>query len=367
MEIPCEFKYGSASKYTCAIADTEFCSEDYILVGQHYSEKSDSDVLELNIRDCKFKSIPVKIFEKFPNIEALYITESDLTNLAFDDVKIMKKLTKIELRGNEIRKPDASLLKLPNLKSLCYFEDRIISISRDFIKAVRTSKLTHLHIPCYTNKFELTFDENFMGDIKQFSEQLKFKMYWDEIVAVPDACKHISQGLEQLYKTKDFYDFIIKVGSREFKVHRAILSVHSSVFAAMFKTNMEESLKGEVTIIDFNAKTVEEFLEFIYIGKVSESEDTDWMSLLEISGKYDVQLLKKYCECQLVADLDSENAYDILVLANIYDCPFMKMKAFQQIKENFEGMELTDYLMHDPEKLKEVVTLPVKKKRKCAE
>lgn len=366
MEIACEFKYGSAQRYTCVIADVELSSNDFKLNAQHYHEKSDADVIELNIRDCKFESMPVKIFQKFPNVENLYITESDLKNLNYDDVKMMEKLTKIELRGNEISKPDTSLLKHPNLKSLFYWEDRITSISRDFIKAVGNSHLNHLHIPCYTNKFEMSFDENFKGDIKEFADQLKFKMYWDETVFEFDACKHMSEGLEKLYKTKDFSDFIIKVGETEFKVHKAILGSHSSVFAAMFKTNMEESLKGVVTLVDFSARTVEEFLELIYIGRLSETETVDWMSLLEIAGKYDVQVLKQYCESQLVADLDSENAYEILALANIYDCNFMKEKAFLQIKEILDGVEVADDLMDDPEKLLELLTRPVKKKRKCA-
>lgn len=367
MEIACEFKYGSALKYTCVIAEGDFKSNDFILDGHHhYHDKSDVDVIEMNIRDCKFKTFPVKIFERFKNVEVLYITETDLTNLSYEDVKMLEKLSKIELRGNEIRNPDASLLKHPNLKSLFYWEDRITSISRDFIKAVRNSNLTHLHIPCYKNKFQMTFDENFKGSMKDFADQLKFKMYWDETVIVPDACKHMSDGLETLYRTKDFSDFIIKVDGKNFNVHKAIIGAHSSVFAAMFKANMAESLKGEVTLIDFNANTVEEFLEFVYTGKVPEDEEIDWMSLLEISGKYDVQVLKHFCESQLVTELDSENAYDILVLANIYHCPFMKKKSFEQIKEMLEGIELTDDLMDEPEKLQDLLNVHAKKKRKCS-
>lgn len=95
----------------------------------------------------------MKIFQKFPNVESLYINETDLNNLTSEDVKILEKLKKIELRANEIRKPDASLLKQQNLKSLYYWEDRITSISRDFIKVVRSSRLSHLYLPCYKNKF----------------------------------------------------------------------------------------------------------------------------------------------------------------------------------------------------------------------
>lgn len=364
MEISCEFKYIKSFRYTCVIQSVEFLPSPTItLRGDHYSDKTNSDVLELIIRDCKFTSMPTEVFKKFPNLECLYINESNLKSLNFDDVKMIEKLTTIELRENEIKKPDASLMKLVNLKSLAYYEDRIMTISRDFIKAIRSSKLTYLHIPCYPNKIEMTFDESFKGDIRDFADQLKFKMYWDEVVTIPDASQHVCSGMSNLFKTRDFHDFVIKVGDENFPVHRAILATHSSVFSAMFKSNMEESLKGEVSIVDFNAKTVEEFLEYIYTGNVPSTADADWMSLLEISGKYDVQVLKKFCESQLVADLDSENAFDVLMLANIYDCPFMKVKAFQQIKEEVEGVEIEESLINEPEKLMEIVNFPVKKRR----
>ena len=85
-------------------------------------------------------------------------------------------------------------------------------------------------------------------------------------IKVP-ACK-LSDDFSQLFEDEEFSDVIISVAGCEFKVHKAILSARSPVFAAMFKNAMKESKTGIIKIYDVSQCAMKELLRFMYTGKV---------------------------------------------------------------------------------------------------
>jgi len=89
-------------------------------------------------------------------------------------------------------------------------------------------------------------------------------------------------------------DFVLKCEDKMFYVHTHILEHYSDVFAALLRTNCQESRTKELTIEDFLPKTVEAFLKFMYIEAIATVDiDND---LLQMSDKYNVKSIFDICD-----------------------------------------------------------------------
>jgi BTB/POZ domain len=110
----------------------------------------------------------------------------------------------------------------------------------------------------------MAIDKNFDQPVESFHHT----DHWQ----TSDFCKHFSdkflKDFEGLWNSKRFSDFTIIVGAKEFLVHKTVLGSQSSFFAAMFESDVEEMRTGKMTITDFSAEAVEEFLRHFYTGEL---------------------------------------------------------------------------------------------------
>ena len=106
--------------------------------------------------------------------------------------------------------------------------------------------------------------------------------------------------------------FVSKDGE-EIGCHRLILSIRSSVFAAMFKSNTETS--DVIQIPDFEGSTIRQMISFIYTDTLEKDYSVDF-DLLLIAHKYDIRQLEVTCENILIKELTAENAFDAWTSAN---------------------------------------------------
>eukprot|EP00931_Biecheleriopsis_adriatica_P040424 TRINITY_DN23173_c0_g1_i1.p1 TRINITY_DN23173_c0_g1~~TRINITY_DN23173_c0_g1_i1.p1 ORF type:complete len:351 (+),score=41.49 TRINITY_DN23173_c0_g1_i1:67-1119(+) len=72
-----------------------------------------------------------------------------------------------------------------------------------------------------------------------------------------------------LLETRAFSDVTLLAGGDELKAHRSIISARSLVFQRMFANDMSETSHGNVHILDFDASTMSDFLQFLYTGSVA--------------------------------------------------------------------------------------------------
>lgn len=89
-------------------------------------------------------------------------------------------------------------------------------------------------------------------------------------------------------------DFVLKCEDQIFYVHSTILEHYSDVLAAFMRNYCQESRTKELAIEDFQPKTVEAFLKFMYIEAVP-TVDID-IGLLQMSDKYNVTSLFEICD-----------------------------------------------------------------------
>lgn len=127
----------------------------------------------------------------------------------------------------------------------------------------------------------------------------------------------ILHDFERMLEDKILTDTTLVCGLRSFEVHKAVLAARSSVFLAMFQSNMQERENNQVIIEDIGQEALEELLRFIYAGKIENLEAVS-RSLLVAADKYDVFELKAVCENCISNDLTIENAIDTLEFAELY-------------------------------------------------
>ncbi|CAD6204161.1 GSCOCG00009893001-RA-CDS, partial [Cotesia congregata] len=132
--------------------------------------------------------------------------------------------------------------------------------------------------------------------------------------------RKLSDDFKYLFETKKNCDITIKVGDKEFKAHKFILTARSCVFEAMFSYDMKENKENEVTIPDIDPDVFKKVLDYIYTDKV-EDLISFAESLLEAADKYQLFGLKNLCEYSLSKTLSPGNAMRILILA---DCHYAK-------------------------------------------
>ena len=158
----------------------------------------------------------------------------------------------------------------------------------------------------------------------------KMRMTAPSVVAVPNA-----NGFGCILGDKDFSDVTFIAGDKEIPAHKALLAAKSPAFAAMFKSEEEQTDRIEITE---KTSVFEELLRFIYAGEV-EKLDTNAEGLLPAADKYGIDQLKSLCELELVGQLNATNALQRLVLADLHGASQLKCEAIRVI--NSHASEVT--------------------------
>jgi hypothetical protein len=128
---------------------------------------------------------------------------------------------------------------------------------------------------------------------------------------------------KELFLTGKFSDIKIKVGGKEFHVHRCILSLASEVFERMFLSDMIETRSNIIEINDISDDICEELLRFIYCNEIKHL-DINALDLLYAADKYSIENLKTLCIQSLIDTFTFETAAEMLVRANIYNSKLLK-------------------------------------------
>lgn len=146
-----------------------------------------------------------------------------------------------------------------------------------------------------------------------------------------------------LFEKNALANFVIVVENREFRVHKEILASKSSVFLAMFDSEMKEKKENKMTIEDIEAEVFHEFLRYIYTNIVNEL-NTHAEKLFVVADKYDLSKLRLICIDELTRSLKIENAIHTLMFADRYNTNTLKERAIEFIKWHIKSIvETEDY------------------------
>ena len=151
-----------------------------------------------------------------------------------------------------------------------------------------------------------------------------------EFVLKEKECHSLANNLEQMLESSHFSDVHFTVKGQIFHGHKNILVASSPVFAAMFKHDMVENIKGSVVIEDIEPTVFKEILRFMYSGNVERLEDMVF-ELAVAADMYRLDGLKVMCEMHLWKTLTKNNAIDVLEYADKYRAAELKKYALEFI------------------------------------
>lgn len=134
----------------------------------------------------------------------------------------------------------------------------------------------------------------------------------------------------QCLRDEDSKDVTFKIGQRELKAHKLILSARSSVFKRMFSVDMQERRSSVVEVVDYSFECFSAFLEFIYSGKCTAMM-THAAELLDAAEKYDIIDLKLKTAFELLDKIKTSNAIEVLILLHRYNIDIFKQKVIKFI------------------------------------
>uniref|UniRef100_A0A0P5QQ63 Btb/poz domain-containing protein n=1 Tax=Daphnia magna TaxID=35525 RepID=A0A0P5QQ63_9CRUS len=107
--------------------------------------------------------------------------------------------------------------------------------------------------------------------------------------------------------------------------HVNILSVRSSVFAAMFQSGMQETNTRKVCIKDIKPDIFKQLLHYIYSGRTSTKlSEENAQPLFVAADMYDIEDLKDECVQFLLTCIKLENAINLMAWAHVHSIDSIK-------------------------------------------
>ena len=146
-------------------------------------------------------------------------------------------------------------------------------------------------------------------------------------------------------------DVALFFSERKMHAHKVVLAACSSVFAAMFETDMKEKFEASVDLSYFGLRdsTAEDLMEYIYTGKLNLSV-LNVEQFLACSNFLMMDKLREACCNFLEKLLEPSNCLGIASIASKFDCISLNEKAtkmvYQEFMEVVEGEEFL-HLTHD--------------------
>ena len=129
-------------------------------------------------------------------------------------------------------------------------------------------------------------------------------------------CLVSTDAIENLKKDENF---IIKCKGQNFNFNKTLLCIVSDVFRTMIQGQLgQEAQEGTVEINDFNPDTIRAFNRICFENKDFEEGDSI-PELLLFAQKYFMDSLKQKCLKNLVTNLNTDNIYEIIKIADQID------------------------------------------------
>ncbi|CAM0148165.1 unnamed protein product [Urochloa decumbens] len=147
---------------------------------------------------------------------------------------------------------------------------------------------------------------------------------------------NLHQHLGGLLTSKVGADVTFYVGEEQYRAHKVVLAMRSTVFMAELFGPMKENTETGVRIDDMESRVFEAMLHFIYTDTLPGIDEGDKMlmaqHLLVAADRYNLERLKLICEDMLGGYINFEIVATTLVLAEQHSCQGLKEACFKFLK-----------------------------------
>jgi Leucine-rich repeat (LRR) protein len=346
--------YAGKAYYTVVVTDINISKKDEIvksITGNHLEGKSNEDVRYLSLQSQQLNFLPIKVNKIYLNLEVLELHKCDLFEISSRDLRGLENLKMLKISETPLTSLPSNLLQnMKTLERICFNDNQLQYLSPKLVSWKHSKLLTYVSF-----KGNKSINTRFPGKCSTL-KKLKDKIKATCKTPIEDffqlKVSHFSEKFWDLWLTGNFSDFTIETDTEDFKVHKNILSIHSSVLATAFQIDMKESKSNRMKIVDFSSDAVEEFLKYFYCGEITK---LNAMEVFALAAKYDVPELKDMAEAFVAVNVDQENAVKVLKFGNVHESDIIMRAAFTQIKMFVEDPSLHDKMMKKPEELYELV------------
>jgi hypothetical protein len=135
----------------------------------------------------------------------------------------------------------------------------------------------------------------------------------------------IRQSQEASFNNKNHFDVTFMVENESLYANVDTLSQTSDYFAAMFRSNMRESIERVVQVSNCSKEAFLRVLEYLYLDDFTVSMN-DVVELWEVADYYQLEGLQYSCMGALERGLSEENVSQILQEAEDLSCPCDELK-----------------------------------------
>ncbi|KAI3519700.1 hypothetical protein L2E82_31971 [Cichorium intybus] len=149
-------------------------------------------------------------------------------------------------------------------------------------------------------------------------------------------------GFIDAFRDQMHTDILIKPGNDapSIPAHRALLATRSNIFRNMLDSDGCKAAPSDTIILpELNHEEVESLLEFLYSGDLAKEKLEKHLYSLSIAAdKYEIPFLQKFCENRMLEILNTNNALDILEIADTTCNRNLKETALSFVVKNMEDI-----------------------------
>ncbi|CAK8685766.1 unnamed protein product [Clavelina lepadiformis] len=157
--------------------------------------------------------------------------------------------------------------------------------------------------------------------------------------------------------TKNFCDFTIIAGGKQFPVHKCVIGSISEYFKKMFTTKMKESYSNEGSVKEISGPTMASIINFIYTSCIILTHDNVY-DVLEAAEYLRIASLKEQCKIFFKASLNEESCLKIRSYSNRYNMGDLVQASETFISKNLGAvLKSADFLQFDVDDVKAMMKL----------
>lgn len=380
MEINCSYEIDYSSDGNCTYSCSTFVPLNVSItnentsikdfIGTHEPGKNNNDVVALLAGLAIINYFPKNLNVIFPNLRRLSISNAKLKKISRKDFVGLKNLTSCSLDNNQLTSlPSDLFVNTPKLKFFSFRGNELEHVSSDILRPImETLRGACFNMNVFLNTEEGVLSCRKLGLPEGATSPANLMELIDSNFKKPlededNSERRLLVEFRKLWPLQSTsFDFVVIADSEEFHVHERVLSIRSPVFAAMLTNDMQEKSEMKMTIQEFTAPAVRNFLRHLYTGEAPDVMNT--MEVFELAVKYDVPHLKQICEELMIFNINHSNAYEVFSLGQLYNSEDIKASAFTEIKLMYPHKTLPIDLMEKPSHLKQLVeAFPLYQKR----
>lgn len=222
---------------------------------------------------------------------------------AFNEVSKSSKLTILQLFRILRLQKEGAYVHLKRWTCELYVNNKTLIETKKYKASFQRIRQDHEIVKTIDTNHIIGRSEMSANPTGVFSIHIKVQIFYGEIGTTSDVTVGISKprlmiqpscwfgAAKELIDSGDMADFTFIIQGKEFKVHKLILSLTSSVFRDMFQSRSDETMENCAKLHDCDFEMFQHLLDFIYKGIMPVNIQEIALDLYKLARTYQIESL----------------------------------------------------------------------------